>query len=153
MVSFDVVSLFTAIPVDKACTYIRTKLENDDTLSDRTQLDTDDILRLLQFVLSDSFFVYNDITYKQIHGCAMGSPVSAIVANLCMEVIEKQAIQSATTPPKTWKCFVDDSFAIINKNAITSFHATLNSIDPHIKVHMTLLPYFPPKSAKIRQFE
>ena len=52
MVSFDVVSLFTAIPVDKACTYIRTKLENDDTLSDRTQLDTDDILRLLQFVLS-----------------------------------------------------------------------------------------------------
>ena len=42
---------------------MRTKLENDDTLSDRTQLDTDDILRLLQFVLSYSFFVYNDITY------------------------------------------------------------------------------------------
>ena len=63
----------------------------------------------------------------------MGSPVSAIVANLCMEVIEEQAIQSATTPPKTWKRFVDDSFAIINKNAITNFHDTLNSIDPHIK--------------------
>ena len=62
MVSFDVVSLFTSIPVDKACTYIRTKLENDDTLSDRTQLDIDDILRLLQFVLSNSFFVYNDIS-------------------------------------------------------------------------------------------
>ncbi len=82
MVSFDVVSLFTAIPVDKACSYIRNKLENDDTLSDRTQLDIDDILRLLEFVLSNSFFVYNDKTYKQIHGCAMGSPVSAIVANL-----------------------------------------------------------------------
>ena len=118
MVSFDVVSLFTSLPVEKACTYIRTKLENDDTLSDRTQLDIDDILRLLQFVLSNSFFVYNDITYKQIHGCAMGSPVSVIVANICMEVIEEQAIQSATTPPKTWKRFVDDSFAIINKNAI-----------------------------------
>ena len=48
-------------------------------------------------------------------------------------VIEEQVIQSATTPPKTWKHFVDDSFAIINKNAITSFHDTLNSIDPHIK--------------------
>ena len=54
MVSFGVVSLFTAIPVDKACTYIRTKLENDNTLSDRTQLDIDDILRLLQFVLFNS---------------------------------------------------------------------------------------------------
>ena len=133
MVSFDVVSLFTAIPVDKACTYIRTKLINDNTLSDRTQLDIDDILRLLEFVLSNSYFIYNDVTYKQIHGCAMGSPVSAIVANLCMEVIEEQAIQSAITPPKTWKRFVDDSFAIINKNAVTSFHNTLNSIDPHIK--------------------
>ena len=56
MVLFDVVSLFTSIPVDKACTYIRTKLENGNTLSDRTQLDIDDILRLLQFVLSNSFF-------------------------------------------------------------------------------------------------
>ena len=37
MVSFGLVSAFTAIPVDKACTYIiKTKLENDDTLSDRT---------------------------------------------------------------------------------------------------------------------
>ena len=133
MVSFDVVSLFTAIPVDKACAYIKTKLINDNSLPDRTQLDIDDILRLLKFVLSNSYFIYNDVTYKQIHGCAMGSPVSAIVANLCMEVIEEQAIKSATTPLKIWKRFVDDSFAIINKNAVISFHNTLNSIDPHIK--------------------
>ena len=58
--------------------------------------------------------------------------VSAIVGNLCMEVIEEQAIQSATTRPKTWNA-VDNSFAIINKNAITNFHDTLNSVDPHIK--------------------
>ena len=32
MVSFDVVSLFTAIPVNKACAYIRDKLNNDNTL-------------------------------------------------------------------------------------------------------------------------
>ena len=42
----------------------------------------------------------------------MGSPVSAIVANLCVEVIEEQAIQSATKPPKTWKRFVDDSLPL-----------------------------------------
>jgi hypothetical protein len=118
MISFDVVSLFTAIPVDKACKYIRTKLENDPTLPDRTQLDIDDIIRLLYFVLSNSFFVYNTTTYKQIHGCAMGSPVSAIVANLCMEVIEEQAVRDATSPPKVWKRFVDDCFSIIKKTNI-----------------------------------
>ncbi len=72
------------ISVDKACRCIRTKIENDSTLPDTTQLDIDDIIRLLSFVLSNSFFVYNNTTYKQINGCAMGSPVSAIVANLCM---------------------------------------------------------------------
>ena len=51
-----------------------------------------------------------------------------------LKVIEEQVIQSATTAPKTWKRFVDDSFAITNKSAITSFHYTLNSIDPHIKL-------------------
>ena len=132
MVSFDVVSLFTAIPVDKVCTYIRTKLEHDTSLANRTQLDIDDIIRLLTFVLSNSFFVYNITTYKQIQGCAMGSPVSAVVANLCMEVIEEEAIRNAVLPPKVWKRFVDDSFAIIKKSAVLSFHDTLNSIDPNI---------------------
>ena len=64
----------------------------------------------------------------------MGSPVSAIVANLCMEVIEEQAIRDATSPPKVWKRFVDDCFSIIRKTNISSFHDTLNSIDTHISL-------------------
>ena len=71
MVSFDVVSLFTAIPVDKACDYIRKKLEDDSSLHSRTKLDIEDIISLLNFVLSNNYFVYNDTIYKQIHGCAM----------------------------------------------------------------------------------
>ena len=31
-----------------------------------------------------------------------------------------------------WKRYVDDSFCIIKRNAVNSFHTTLNSIDPHI---------------------
>ena len=88
MVLFDVISLFTAIPVKKACDYIRNKLEGDDKLHSRTNLITDDVIYLLEFVLLNSFFVYNNCFYKQIHGCAMGSPVSPVVANLCVEVIE-----------------------------------------------------------------
>ncbi len=103
MVSFDVVSLFTAIPVPETCQYkyIRTKLEQDDTLTSRTKLTIDDIISLLEFKLSNNYFIYNNVTYKQIHGCPMGSPVSPVVANLCMEVIETTAIQTAPTKPKT----------------------------------------------------
>lgn len=45
----------------------------------------------------------NSIIYKQVHGCAMGSPVSPVVANLCMEEVEESAISNSSAPPKIWK--------------------------------------------------
>ena len=132
LVSFDVVSLFTAIPVDKACEYIKTKIEQDATLSSRTNLDIDDVIKLLQFTLSNNYFVFNDKIYKQVHGCAMGSPVSPVVANLCMEEIEESAISNSPVSPKIWKRYVDDSFCIIKKDHVSAFHDTLNSIDTNI---------------------
>ena len=44
MLSFDVVSLFTAIPVNKACDYIQNKLNCDKSLHSCTNLDTTDII-------------------------------------------------------------------------------------------------------------
>ena len=35
------------------------------------------------------------------------SPVSPVVANLCMEEIEESAINSSSVPPKIWKRYVD----------------------------------------------
>ncbi len=135
MVSFDVVSLFTAIPVDRTCEHIHNKLNKDTTLKHRTKLSIDDIIKLLCFTLSNSFFTYKE-TYKQIHGCAMGSPVSPIVANLCMEEIEELAHKQSTSPPNKWFRFVNDIFSIIKRHALTNFYNLLNSIDPHIKFAM-----------------
>ncbi len=66
----------------------------------------------------------------------MGSPVSPIVANLCMEEIEELAHKQSTSPPKKWFRFVDDIFSIIKRHALTNFYNLLNSIDPHIKFTM-----------------
>ena len=63
----------------------------------------------------------------------MGSPVSPVVANIFMEKIEEMAIKTTSVPPRTWKRFVDDSFSIIKKNAVETFHNTLNSLDPSIQ--------------------
>ena len=55
----------------------------------------------------------------------LGSPVSPVVANLCMEETEETAIDSTPVPPKIWKRYVDNSFCVIKKNAVTSFHDSL----------------------------
>ena len=68
----------------------------------------------------------------------MGSPVSPIVANLCMEVIEELAISTSSVPPKVWKRYVDDSFVIVKKDAVTPFHNTLTASDPKISFTIEL---------------
>ena len=62
----------------------------------------------------------------------MGSPVSLVVANLCMEEIKKTAINTTPVSPKFWKRYVDDSICIIKSDAVASFHYSLNCIDQHI---------------------
>ena len=110
MVSFDVVFLFTAIPVNKACYSIKKKLEEDSSLHSRTKLDIEDISSLVNFVLSNNYFMFSDKIYRQIHGCTMGSPVSPVGANLCVEEIEESAISASAVAPKVWKRYADDSF-------------------------------------------
>ncbi|KAL9951491.1 hypothetical protein ACROYT_G044160 [Oculina patagonica] len=63
----------------------------------------------------------------------MGSPVSAILANLVMEYVEEKALSSAPHPPKWWFRYVDDSHVCLKKEFVDEFHSHLNSINQHIK--------------------
>ena len=63
----------------------------------------------------------------------MGSPVSAVIANLVMEEVEEKAITTAPTAPVWWYRYVDDSHACIKRDKTQEFHAHLNSINPHIQ--------------------
>ena len=49
-----------------------------------------------------------------------------------MSIVIAEDQRNAVLLSKVWKRFVDDSFAIIKKSAVLSFHDTLNSIDPNI---------------------
>ena len=63
----------------------------------------------------------------------MGSPVSAVIANLYVEIFEEQAIESMPCKPKIWKRYVDDTFTILDRD---SFLQHPNSQQPSIPFTM-----------------
>ena len=81
LVSFDVKSLFTSIPLQLALDCTATAIKNSTT---KLPLPTDDLMDLLNLCLTSTYFQYNGKYYKQLHGTAMGSPVSVVVAEIVM---------------------------------------------------------------------
>ena len=133
IMSYDVSALFTSIPIEPAINIIEKHLKEDKDLHSRTNMKIQHIMSLLRFCLNNSYFSFQGRFYQQTEGAAMGSPISPIVANLFMEDLEFQAIQTSSTPPALWKRFVDDTFTIIKKEDKNSFLEHLNSIHQNIK--------------------
>ena len=134
MISFDIESLFTNVPIDTAVQAALQKLENDPSLADRTKLTAAQIADLLTFVLRSIYFLYNGSIYEQKED--MGSPVSAVIANLYMESFEEQAITTSSYEPRIWKRYVDDTFTILDRENVDDFLQHLNNQQPSIRFTM-----------------
>ena len=133
IVSFDVVSLFTSIPVQFALEIIKRKLYESDEWKRHTNSQETEIVKLLKFVLNNSYFKFNGSHYHQVSGCAMGSPVSAVIAEIVMQEIEIIAINTSPVPIRWWRRYVDDSNSCLQKQDIDKFYSHLNSINHNIQ--------------------
>ena len=127
LVSFDVVSLFTKIPTDLTIQAAHKRLLDDTTLDQRTSLTPGEITSLLKLCLNATYFAFRDSFYQQVHGTAMGSPVSVVVADLVMEDVEQRALRTYPNPPKFWKRYVDDTCCILRSDLVDDFHSHLNT--------------------------
>ena len=89
-------ALFTSLPVDLAISVIKQKFPQDSQLHSRTSMSIQHIPTLLECCLKSTYFLCQCKYYEQVHGSAMGSHISVIVANLFMKEFECKAI--STTP-------------------------------------------------------
>ena len=102
LVPFDVVSLFTSVPVDCAIKCIFNLHVVDDSLPTRTQLNAHDIKTGLEICSNFTVFSFQNVSYRQTFSTPMGSCISPIMANIFMEHMEKAALTAFHTPPKLW---------------------------------------------------
>ena len=113
VVSYDVVSLFTNIPlietINLAVDLIKANNKN-------IKMTNEQLKQLLIFCTSETHFLFNGEYYQQVDGVAMGSPLAPILANLFMGIKEKEWIKNYNgNKPLLYKRYVDDIFAIFQK--------------------------------------
>ena len=103
LVSFDVVSLFTNVPLTETIEIIAEKIfskGNGDTPPIRK-----DIFIKLMHLATEGFFTFNDKLYKQIDGVAMGSPLGPTLANFFLGNLENSVFEhSSPSHPKISLC-------------------------------------------------
>ena len=99
LVSFDLKSLFTSIPLQLALQWTKNAIVQS---TDPLPLLTEDIMDLLNFCLTSTYFQYNGKHHKQLHRTAVRSPVSVVVAEIVMQSIEESALRLAEISQLDW---------------------------------------------------
>lgn len=140
LVSFDVVSLFTNVPVDKTLNILKDKLLNDQDLNTRTNLSVNTIMELLTICIKTTYFQLNDKFFQQNFGMAMGSPLSPIISNIFMEYFEENFVYKHKYNPLIWWRYVDDVFTIwpFSKDNLDEFLNFINKQEETIKFTVEL---------------
>lgn len=82
LVSLDVISLFTNIPLHLVIDSI---VEDWELVADHTGISKDEFIKLLSFLFNCSTFIFDNKFYKQNFGTPMGSPCSPSLACIVLD--------------------------------------------------------------------
>ena len=148
MVSFDVTSLFTNIPLHETINILLEKLFQNDT-SLFHGFNKGDFKRLLEIAVQDTHFIFNNKVFKQVDGVSMGSPLGPIMANAFMCSFEERMLDECPLHfrPLSYKRYVDDTIAFFRtKEAAERFLEYINGLHPNIQFtieheHNNQLPF------------
>ena len=128
LVSYDVSSLFTNIPLDKTIDILARKAFEDNWFNDTYDLNLTrtDLVDLLHVATKGQLFQFDGALYAQTDGVAMGSPLGPLLANVFMCSIEG-SLKSQGKLPEFYRRYVDDTLVRMpDLAAATEFLDTLN---------------------------
>ena len=125
MLSLDIVSLFTNMPVSDVLDFIDGKITAG---SIRVDLPRDIFMSLLRLYIKGNVFEFNGKCYRQGFGISMGSPLSPVPAGLYIEFFETELLRRSSISPASWLRYVDDVFVLWRDDEdFTSFFSKLTA--------------------------
>ena len=131
MISFDVVSLFTNVPVKETIDIIIRKVYNEKLV--KTKIKRENMRELLVLCTTEVPFTFNNEMYMQVDGVMMGSPLGPLFANIFMCELENRLIPSLNGKISNWVRYVDDTFCLIKDGEEHYVLNELNAYHPNIQ--------------------
>jgi len=131
MISFDVESLFTNIPLNETIELAV------DLMSEKLDLGISkpQLRKLFVFATKQSHFLFNNSLYDQVDGVAMGSPLAPALANLFLGHHESNWLKDQKAEKVLfYRRYVDDIFCLFESgNDYLGFFEFINSQHPNIR--------------------
>ena len=124
MVSFDVKSLFTNVPLETTIDIILRRIYTNHELT--TSLTKKEMKELLLLYTKNVHFTFNQQIYIQVDGVAMGSPVVPLLADTFMIELERSLIPNLQKL-RFWRRYVDDTIRFVEIGSIKYIRSVLNS--------------------------
>ena len=132
MVSFDVVSLFTNVPLKETIDIIANYIY-DENHNLPTPPFGKLIFKRMMRLATGGIFMHKDKMYKQVDGVAMGGPLGPTLANFFLAHIEGRLFD-VSFKPNMYVRYVDDIFAVFSSvSDRDAFFAHLNNQHPSLK--------------------
>ena len=98
-----------------------------------TGIPEQEMKELLILSTKNIYFTFNNETYIQVDGVAMGSPLDPVLANMFMVELQKSVIPDLNDKVKLWKRFVVDTYCLARSEYIDNVLLALNSFHKKIK--------------------
>ncbi|XP_071653246.1 uncharacterized protein [Temnothorax longispinosus] len=129
LISLDVVSLFTNVPIERVLDSITVRWN---FISKNCKIPKAEFFIAVRLVLNSTFFIFNGKIYRQTFGVPMGSPLSPMAADIVLQDLETIALATLKYIPPFYKRYIDDitlaaplAFLQHTLDVFNSFHPRL----------------------------
>ena len=131
LISFDVSSLFTSVPLEYTINIILKRIYDNQEV--QTSIEREVMKELLLLCTKNVHFTFNNKIYRQTDGVAMGSPLGPVISGIFMVELERTVIPQLSDHMLPWKRYVDDTIAWINPDTVQIVTDKLNGFHENIK--------------------
>lgn len=130
IVSFDVVSLFTNLPLEVVVESLEGRWN---IISQYCSMTWDSFKTALQFIFDSNYVCFNNQFFKQIFGTPMGSTISPILVNFVLDDLVSYALDILPFHVPFVKRYVDDLLLAVPKNRAEVALFVFNSYNQHLQ--------------------